>query len=158
MDFATILGLLGGVAVLFGAIAIEGSNPASFANLLSTVVVFGGASLLTHDPRFVMLKPSLIYVALGVVMMQRGWMVRYIPPVARAWGEDVATVFGYLWAVMMFATAGLNLALVANGDPKLWAVFIGVFPIASKMVLVAIQYLATRMIIVGRMRGAATRA
>ena len=125
---------------------------------LGLVVVFGGASLLTHDPRFVMLKPSLIYVALGVVMMQRGWMVRYIPPVARAWGEDVTTVFGYLWAVMMFATAGLNLALVANGDPKLWAVFIGVFPIASKMVLVAIQYLATRMIIVGRMRGAGTRA
>ena len=45
MDIATILGLLGGVAVLYGAIAIEGSNPMSFLNLLATVVVFGGATV-----------------------------------------------------------------------------------------------------------------
>ena len=44
MDLATIIGLIGGVAVLYGAIAIEGSNPMSFANLLATVVVFGGAT------------------------------------------------------------------------------------------------------------------
>ena len=44
MDLATIIGLIGGVAVLFGAIAIEGSNPMSFASLLATVVVFGGAA------------------------------------------------------------------------------------------------------------------
>ena len=45
MDIATILGLLGGVAVLYGAVAIEGSNPMSFMNLLATVVVFGGAGV-----------------------------------------------------------------------------------------------------------------
>lgn len=45
MDIATILGLLGGVAVLYGAVAIEGSNPMSFVNLLATVVVFGGAGV-----------------------------------------------------------------------------------------------------------------
>jgi chemotaxis protein MotA len=45
MDIATILGLLGGVGVLYGAIAIEGSNPMSFLNLLATVVVFGGATV-----------------------------------------------------------------------------------------------------------------
>ena len=45
MDIATILGLLGGVGVLFGAIAIEGSNPMAFVNLLATVVVFGGATV-----------------------------------------------------------------------------------------------------------------
>ena len=45
MDIATILGLLGGVGVLYGAVAIEGSNPMSFVNLLATVVVFGGATV-----------------------------------------------------------------------------------------------------------------
>jgi chemotaxis protein MotA len=44
MDLATIIGLIGGVGVLYGAIVIEGSNPMSFANLLATVVVFGGAT------------------------------------------------------------------------------------------------------------------
>jgi len=43
MDFATILGILGGFGVLFGAILIEGSSPASFMNMLATLVVFGGA-------------------------------------------------------------------------------------------------------------------
>ena len=53
---------------------------------LGLVVVFGGASLLTHDPRFIMFKPTLIYVAIGAVMLKRGWMTRYMPPVALPWG------------------------------------------------------------------------
>ena len=125
---------------------------------LGLVVVFGGASLITRDPRFVMLKPSLIYVALGVMMARPGWMLRYIPPVARGWSEDVTTVFGYLWSAMMFGTAALNLVLVYQGDPRTWALFIGVFPIASKLALTAVQYLITRMIVVGRMRGASGAA
>ena len=34
---------------------------------LGLVVVFGGASLVTHDPRFIMLKPTLIYAVIGGV-------------------------------------------------------------------------------------------
>ena len=119
---------------------------------LGLVVVFGGASLFTHDPRFIMFKPTLIYAAIGVVMLRRGWMTRYMPPLGLVWARDVAVVFGYGWAVLMFATGALNIVLVANGDPKLWAVWIAVFPIASKLVLFGIQYLTTRAIIVGRMR------
>lgn len=44
MDLATILGVLGGFAVLYGAILLEGSNPMSFMNLLATLVVIGGAT------------------------------------------------------------------------------------------------------------------
>jgi len=57
---------------------------------------------------------------------------------------------------MMFTTAALNVAFVAHGDLKLWAWFIGVFPIASKLVLIAAQYLATRTIV--RARVIASRA
>jgi intracellular septation protein A len=119
---------------------------------LGLVVVFGGASLVTHDPRFIMLKPTLIYVVVGVVMLKPGWMVRYMPPIALHWSRDVVVAFGYVWAGMMFLTAALNLVLVANGDPKLWAWFIGVFPIASKLALFAVQYLTTRVIVIGRRR------
>ncbi len=123
---------------------------------LGLVVVFGGASLVTHDPRFIMLKPTLIYVVVGMVMLKPGWMVRYMPPIALQWSRDVVVAFGYAWAAMMFATAALNLILVANGDPKLWAWFIGVFPIASKLALFAVQYLTTRVIVIGRRRGNAS--
>ena len=119
---------------------------------LGLVVIFGGASLFTHDPRFIMVKPTLIYAAIGAVMLKPGWMVRYMPPVGLAWARDVVLVFGYVWAALMFATGALNIALVVNGDPKLWAVWLGVFPLASKLVLVGIQYLVTRSVIVGRMR------
>jgi intracellular septation protein len=122
---------------------------------LGLVVVFGGASLLTHDPRFIMLKPTLIYAVIGVVMLKPNWMVRYMPPVALQWSRDVVVFFSYVWAAMLFLTAGLNLALVAHGDPKLWAWFIGVFPIASKLVLFTVQYLTTRLIVIARKRASA---
>ncbi len=45
MDIATIIGIVGGFGMLFGAILIEGSNPMSFINLLATVVVVGGGTM-----------------------------------------------------------------------------------------------------------------
>jgi chemotaxis protein MotA len=42
VDIATLIGLVGGFALLFGAIMLEGSNPMSFLNLLATCVVVGG--------------------------------------------------------------------------------------------------------------------
>ena len=121
---------------------------------IGLVVVFGGASLLTNDPRFVMLKPTLIYSAVGAVMLKRGWMNRYVPVIGQTWAGDVATVFGYIWAAMMFATAALNLALVFTADARTWAWFLGVFPLASKLGLFGVQYATMRIITVRRMRAA----
>ncbi len=45
MDIATIIGIFGGLGMLFGAILLEGSNPMSFLNLLATVVVVGGGTM-----------------------------------------------------------------------------------------------------------------
>ena len=45
MDIATIIGIVGGIAMLFGAILLEGSNPLSFLNVLATVVVVGGGTM-----------------------------------------------------------------------------------------------------------------
>lgn len=125
---------------------------------LGLVVVFGGASLMTHDPRFVMLKPTFIYAVIGGVMLKPGWMVRYMTPSVLALGRDVVTGFGYVWAGLMFLTGALNLALVAHGDPKAWAVWIGVFPVATKLGLFAVQYLTTRFVVRGRMLALAAAA
>jgi intracellular septation protein A len=121
---------------------------------LGLVIVFGGASLMTDDPRFLMFKPTVIYCAIGAVMLRRGWMTRYMIPEALVWASDVVIVFGYIWSGMMFMTAALNLALVVNGDPKIWAWFLGVFPLASKLGLFAVQYLTTRFIAIRRAKAA----
>ena len=149
---ATALAIAGGV----GQIAYLRMRGAAIDAMqwvsLALVVVFGAASLMTHDARFIMLKPTLIYAAIGAVMLRPGWMMRYQPPLALRWSADVANAFGHVWAGLMFLTGALNLALVAHGDPKLWAWFIGVVPLASKLALFAVQYLTTRLVVIARMR------
>ena len=73
---------------------------------LFLVVASGTATLLTHDPRFVLVKPSIIYVIVGVVMLKPGWMNRYLPPVAIEVVPDIAVIFGFVWAGLMFVSAG----------------------------------------------------
>src|SRR6201747_2861844 len=46
---------------------------------LALVIVLGSATLLTHDPRFVLAKPSIVHFAIGAIMLKRGWMLRYMP-------------------------------------------------------------------------------
>ena len=151
---ATGIAIAVGVAQL-GYTLARGRKPDAMQWLsLVLVMGFGGASLIFHDPRFIMFKPSLIYVAVGVTMLTPGWMTRYMVPDALEWSRDVVFVFGYIWAAMMFASAGLNAFMAIKGDPKAWAEFFTIFPIASKGGLFAVQYLATRAIVMRRMRAA----
>jgi intracellular septation protein A len=119
---------------------------------LFLVVVFGGATLLTADPVFIRLKPTMIYAAVGLVMLKRGWMNRYLPPVVLVHAADVTVTFGYIWSGLMFATSGANLLLALYGSRAAWAWFIAVFPLASKAVLVLVQYGALRVIVRRRIR------
>jgi intracellular septation protein len=106
---------------------------------VALVLASGTATFFTHDPRFVMLKPTVIYCIVGAVMMKRGWMTRYLPP--RAEGvKDVATAFGYAWAGLMFFSAALNLGLALSLDAKIWAATMSAWGIASKIALFLIQY------------------
>ena len=114
---------------------------------LFLVVAFGGAVLITHNPLFIMLKPTLVYCAVGIVMLRRGWMNRYVPPIAQTHGSDVIILFGYVWAALMFATAAANLGVALRASHATWAWFIGVFPITSKVTLILVQYTIMRAII-----------
>ena len=72
---------------------------------LGLVIVLSGASILTQSPRFVMLKPSIAHFAVAAVMLRRGWMVRYLPEIARQnLPESVPVMAGYAWA----GSAGRN--------------------------------------------------
>ena len=86
---ATGLAIAGGVAHIAWLKFRRATVDAMQWLSLGLVAVFGGASLLTHDPRFMMLKPTLIYAAIGAVMLRRGWINRYNPPMALGWSADV---------------------------------------------------------------------
>src|SRR5581483_11495048 len=72
---------------------------------LVLVISAGGASLWTHDSRFVMFKPSLIYLLVGAAMLQKNWMARYMPQDAMDLLPDLVIGFGYVWGGLMFVSA-----------------------------------------------------
>jgi intracellular septation protein len=120
---------------------------------LFLVVASGTAALITSDPRFVMLKPSAIYMIVGVVMLRPGWINRYLPPLANAVVPDLAIIVDFLWAGLMFASAAVNVFVALNYSVATWAWFMPVFGIVSKIVLLLVSFGMMRMI--GRRRFAA---
>ena len=113
---------------------------------VALVIAGGTATFLTNDPRFVMLKPSVIHVIIGVFMLKAGWMNRYLPQIAQDTVPDVAIVFGFVWSGLMFLTAGLNIAIALNYDALTWGKIMSIFGIASMAGLFLIQFAIMRFI------------
>ncbi len=118
---------------------------------LALVLMFGAASLVFHDVRFLMAKPTLIYLILTVMMLKRGWMLRYMPSVAVGHGEGPMILFGYVWAGLMALTAVANL-VVAVRFPEIWPAFLAIFPTVSKFVLFAVQFATVRHLTIRSVR------
>jgi intracellular septation protein A len=121
---------------------------------LFLVVASAMATVLTHDPRFVMLKASAIYVIIGVVMLKPGWMNRYLPPEAIEIVPDLGYVFGFVWAGLMFLSAVVNIVAALNLSVLAWTGFMSTYALATKLGLFLIQYTVMRTIGVRRRRGA----
>ena len=119
---------------------------------LFLVLGAGTVTLITNDPRFVMVKPSVIYLVVGIVMLRRGWMNRYLPPVAIELIPDIAVIFGYVWSGLMFFSAALNLVVALNFSVVTWSATMSIWGIASKLVLFLIGYATMRSIAVARAR------
>jgi intracellular septation protein A len=117
---------------------------------LFLVVAAGSATLLTHDPRFVLFKPSVIYAIVGVVMLKPGWLNRYLPDIARTVMPDVAVVVGYTWSALMFISAVVNGFVALTCDVATWAMVMPIYGIVSKVVVFLGGFAAMR--IIGRRR------
>lgn len=88
-------------------------------------------------------------------MLRPGWMNRYLPPIAVATVSDLAHIFGFIWAGLMFASAALNIVLALTLEPVPWSATMSAWGIASKVALFLIQYLTMRTVGVRRARRAA---
>ena len=122
---------------------------------LALVIVLGSATLLTSDPRFVLAKPSIAHFAIGAIMLKRGWMLRYLPPIVTETIPQYVTFAGYAWAVLMFALGAGVIAVASTGDLKLWAFYVSVVAVGAKIAAFAIQYVAFRILVTSRLRAAA---
>jgi len=122
--------------------------------ILAVVIVLGTATLLTNDPRFVLAKPAIGHFAIGAIMLKRGWMLRYMPPIVTDTIPEYVTIAGYAWAVLMFVLGLGTIAAASTGDLKLWAFYVSVVLIGAKVVAFAVQYAAFRWVITTRLRAA----
>lgn len=117
---------------------------------MALVIVLGGATLITHDARFVTIKPSIATFAIGCVMLRPNWMGRYLPPaVANNVAPDFIVAWGYIWAGYLFALSGANLYVAFVLGTKDWAWFNSIVPLAGQALLFVLQFAATR-VLVGR--------
>ena len=125
---------------------------------LALVIVLGSATLLTHDPRFVLAKPAIGHFAIGAIMLKRGWMLRYLPPIVTETIPEYATFAGYAWAALMFVLGAGTIGIAMTGDMKLWTFYVTVVLVGAKIAAFAIQYIAFRILVGSRLRAAAQRA
>jgi intracellular septation protein len=158
LSLSVILGMALGVVQIGWQFARE--KPIDTMQWMSLFLVLGSgaATLVTRDPRFVMVKPSLIYTIVGIVMLKPGWMNRYLPPVALDVVPDIAFMFGFVWSGLMFFSAALNIIVALNFSVVAWASVMSIYAIVSKAVLFLISYVTMRYIGVRRRRAQMIRA
>ncbi len=117
------------------------------------VIALGAATLITQDSRFMMFKPSVVHFAVGAVMLRRGWMLRYLPPIAR---DNLSVAFveaaGYAWAALMFVLGAMNIVVAAAFEFRVWTWFITFGAIGAKVVAFLIQYVVMRTLVVRRLK------
>src|SRR5258707_8917790 len=151
---ATSVAIAGAVAqVVYGRLKGKLLSFMTYASL-ALVIVLGSATILTNDPRFVLAKPSIAHFAIGAIMLKRGWMLRYVPPIVSDTIPEYVTIAGYAWAALMFALGAGTIAVASTGDLKLWALYVSVVLIGWKLTAFAVQYVAFRLLVTNRIRAA----
>jgi intracellular septation protein len=151
---ATSVAIAGAIAqVIYSRVKQKPLGFMTYASL-ALVIVLGSATLLTNDPRFVMAKPAIGHFAIGAIMLKRGWMLRYMPPVAVETIPEYINFAGYAWAALMFALGLGTIAIASTGDMKLWAIYVSVVLLGAKLLAFAVQYVALRALVISRIRAA----
>jgi intracellular septation protein len=127
-------------------------KPIGMIGWLSLVLIIasGSATLLTKDPRFMLLKPSVLYVITGILMLKPGWIQYYMSASAQALLADVAVVYGFVWAGLMFVSAAVNAFVALTYSIATWTFTMAIFGVVSKLAVFLGGYAAMRVIGVRR--------
>jgi intracellular septation protein len=85
-------------------------------------------------------------------MLEAGWIIRYLPAIAKAVAPDVAVVVGYAWAALMFVTATVNGFVAIACTVPTWAKVMLIFDMVSKVVVFIAGFLAIKLTTMRRVR------
>src|SRR5690242_16615430 len=144
---ATMFGVAAGVA-RFAYIKIR-KQPVGALQYLSVVlvVVTGITTIITKDPHFVMIKSSLISLAVAGVMLSTNWLAPYLPAIvtdnidrkiiiwtSRGWGS--------LRSVLAVATAFVAPTFSTN----VWVWNASSVPTSALVITFAAQYATSRVL------------
>ena len=152
LALATVVAIAGAVAqIIYARLKGEPLNFMTYASL-ALVIVLGSATLLTNDARFVLAKPSIAHFAIGAIMLKRGWMLRYMPPIVAETIPEYVTFAGYAWAALMFALGLGTIAVALTGDMRLWTIYVSVIAVGAKVIAFANQYVVFRILVTARIR------
>jgi intracellular septation protein A len=152
---ATGVAIAGAIAqVIYSRVKGKPLGYMTYASV-ALVIVLGSATLLTHDPRFVLAKPAIGHFAIGAIMLKRGWLLRYLPAIVTDNIPEYVTVAGYAWAALMFVLGAGTIGVAMTGDMKLWTFYVTVVLVGAKFAAFAVQYVAFRLLIGSRLRAAA---
>ncbi len=129
---ATLVGVLFGVAMTSWIwIKARRLEPMQLLGV-GLVLVMGSATLVLHDPRFMMYKPTVYYFCVGLVMLKPGWMYRYMPKAPEAQALPAVSVrarrrfievAGAVYCAVTLGMALLNALLAVYASQKTWALF-----------------------------------
>jgi intracellular septation protein A len=118
------------------------------------VMLMGGATILFHDPRFVMFKPTVFFTYHGLVMLKPGWMYRYLQPVTTALPEAPArarrryvVAAGVVYATVTLGMAVLNTLLAIYASQKSWALFNATGPAVVYSVLGGLAFMGGKRVL-----------
>ncbi|MFO1186689.1 MAG: septation protein IspZ [Alphaproteobacteria bacterium] len=143
---------IGLVQILWALVRRLAVAPLQWASL-GLVLTMGGLSLVTNDPRFIMLKPTFVDAVLAAVMSRRGWLDRYLPKIVHDHvAPEVIVRFGYAWPVLMVALGIANIYVAFNFSFEFWLWYSTLAPLLAVLALFLAEYLWLRAIIVGKLR------
>lgn len=142
---AAAVGLTVGIAQIGRHLYKREPVPVLLAIGVALTAVLGGLTLVTADARFLLVKPSIIYLAIGLPMLPRGWVHRYVPPLAlELLPARTFDRVGWAWAALLLGSAVLNLVLVATLPAATAAAAFAIWGVASKLTLFTVQYTLLR--------------
>ena len=145
---ATVVGAVVGIA-RFVVIKARG-QPVGPLQYLSIVIVLvaGVTTLITKNPQFVMLKSSLISLAVAAVMLRTNWMAPYLPAiVTENLGARTIAWASAGWGVLQIALAAGNAFVALALGIEVWAWYAAFVPTAVIIGAFVLQYLVFRALI-----------
>lgn len=95
---------------------------------LAIVTIFGGTTLLFHNPTFIKWKPTALYWMFGVVLLGSAWLlqrnlIRKMLEAQIKLPDPVWTRLNLAWAGFFIAMGLLNLYVAYNYSEETWVNF-----------------------------------